>query len=328
MSTLNKLPILKRKIVRTYQKTAYGRRLPNWDRVPAPLRELAQRNEYAPANPYPVEQVIKEFKAKPFVTQQTAIVTMGSCFAQELDKWLMKHQYHILKNVWGAVFSPQSFAQIIQYSLETPTWTPDELFWIMEGKFHNPYVKGSIGTPAYLGQTEAEAHLALQQHYEQSRDILLQAEVAVWTLGLTEQWRNKRDHKSYFALPFAQVYNPELHEFNNLTYEDVFRHLEYAVTTFKKYNPKVQFIFSVSPVPLHVTFREHLGPYVATQYSKSVLHAAAMRMVEQYDYVFYMPSYEITRSNPTVNYESDGRHVNEACVDTIMDAFKQLYVLA
>jgi hypothetical protein len=327
MSALNKIPVLKRRIIKTYQKTVYGRRQPDWDRVPEALRDTARRNEYLAANPYPVEQIVREFKATPFVTPQTKTVTMGSCFAQELDKWLTKHHYNILRNVWGAVFSPQSFAQIIAYSFETASWTPDELFWVMDGKYRNPYVKGGTGEPAYLGETEADARLALQAHYEQSRDILSQAEAAVWTLGLTESWRNKRDHKTYFALPFTQVYNPELHEFHNLSYEDVIRHLDYAITTYKKYNPALQFILSVSPVPLHVSFREHLGPYVATQYSKSVLHAAAMRMVEQYDYVSYMPSFEITRSNPTVNYQADGRHVNEACVETIMDAFKQLYVL-
>jgi hypothetical protein len=320
------MPVLKRRIVSTYQKAVYGRRIPDWNRVPAQLREAAIRNEYLPANPYPTEQLVQEFKAEAFITPQTRIVAMGSCFAQELEKWLRKNEYNCLKNVWGAVFSSRSFEQIIQYSFETHLWDPAEPFWMIKGKYHDPYLKSS-GEATYLGETEAEAQAALQKHYRESAERLSEAEVAVWTLGLTELWRNRNDHKTYFALPFAEVYDPSLHEFYNLTYEEVVAQLDYSITTLKKHNPKIKFILSVSPIPLHITFREHLGPYVATQYSKSVLHAAVMAMVERYDYVYYMPSYEITRANPAVNYQADGRHVNSVCVETIMQAFKKLYVL-
>lgn len=327
MVPLNKLPFfVKRKVVDTFQRTVHGRRLTDWSRVPESLRELAKQNEYMPANPYPIEQIVQEFKAEPIVSQTTPIVTMGSCFAIELERWLRKNEYNCLKNVWGAVFTPQAFAEIIRYSFETETWNPHEPFWVVKGKYHNPYVKSNINYPVELGDNETEARAALQMHYAESAAALKQAKVVVWTLGLTELWRNKQDHATYFALPLAEVYDENKHEFYNLSYEDVVGHLRYAITTLKQHNPDIKIIFSVSPIPLHVSFRPELGPYVATQYSKSVLHAAAMSMTEQYDYVHYMPSYEIVRSNPLGNYQPDGRHVNQDCVDLIMQAFKRIYV--
>jgi hypothetical protein len=309
------------------QDAVFGRRLPDWSSLPEMLRTRAQRNEYLPANPYPVEKLVAEFQGEPFITRQTKIVTIGSCFAEELNKWLNANGYTVAPQVWGQVYTPQNIAQIVRYAFEPETWQPEEPFWVMSGKYHDPYLKGlKTGLPAYLGDSEGDARQALAAHYEQSAQVLGEAELVVWTLGLTELWRNSRDHAAYFRVPYPDVYNPARHEFYALTYEDVRQHLDDAITRLGRHNPRAKILLSVSPVPLHVSFRDHLGPYVATQYSKSVLHAAALATVERHTGVYYMPSYEITRINPLVNYKRDGRHINPECVDSIMTAFKTLYV--
>lgn len=40
-----------------------------------------------------------------------------------------------------------------------------------------------------------------------------------------------------------------------------------------------------------------------------------------------MPSYEIATGNRAEFFLPDGRHVNAACVSTIMQAFESLYVV-
>ncbi len=72
--------------------------------------------------------------------------------------------------------------------------------------------------------------------------------------------------------------------------------------------------------------RRHLGPYIATSFSKSILHAATFEAIEKNENVYYMPSYEIARSNPIKNYKEDGRHVNAECIARIMEVFRMLYV--
>jgi len=253
---------------------------------------------------------------------------MGSCFAQELRAWLKKHGYNCLPQEWGVIYSPQSIAQIIKYSLESETWKPTETFWEYTGKFHDPYIKAKNHSgPVVHGESLEEARKAQKRHYDRSSSLLKEADAVVWTLGVTELWRNKEDHSAFFEIPSPDFFDPDLHEFYNLTYEDVLECLEYSIETLIKYNPTVKILLSVSPIPLHVTFRDHLGPLVATQYSKSILHAAALTVFEKYDAVLYMPSYEITRIDPVSNYMPDGRHVNERCINSIMKVFKGLYVL-
>jgi len=316
------------KLNKKYEIARYGKHRIDNSRIPEPLREIVTNNEYVAASPYPVERLVEEFKTTPFITRETRILTMGSCFADELNKWLQRNQYQVLKNIWGAVFTPQSFAQIIRYSFEPENWNPVEPFWIIDGKYYYPYLKSSFGTGMLLGDNEAEANQNLRRHFQESAEKLGEAELAVWTLGLVELWRNRQDHATYFQLPTAEIYDPNIHEFHCLTYEEVMEHMRYSISTYKKHNPGLKILLSVSPIPLRVTFREQLGPYIATQYSKSVLHAAALRLTEEYRDVYYMPSYEITRMNPALYYKQDGRHVNELCVDTVMDIFQKLYIEA
>lgn len=147
-----------------------------------------------------------------------------------------------------------------------------------------------------------------------------------YTLGLTELWRNKIDKHAFYAVPFPDNYNKNTHEFYSSTYNDVINNLEEIISTVREHNPQVKFLFSVSPVPLSLSFRGHLGPYIATQYSKSILHVAAHEIVEKHRDVYYMPSYEIARNDPLRYYTEDGRHVNSNCVNTIMEVFEKLYV--
>jgi len=212
----------------------------------------------------------------------------------------------------GVVYTPQSIAQIMQYSFEGNTWQPKEPFWIINGKYFFPYLKANNHKgPKYLGEDESSAREASKIHYKQSARLLKEAELVFWNIGLTELWRNRSDHLAFYAFPYPEVFDKDIHEFYNLSYQDVVDKLKYAVVTLKKSNPNVKIIFSIEPVPLSTTFRPHIGPYVATQYSKSVLMTAVMAIVEKHSDVFYLPGFEIIRNNPQKFYQADGRHVNK-----------------
>jgi len=51
--------------------------------------------------PYPLENIIADFHGESFVTKNTKIIVMGSCFAQEIEKWLKENAYNCQQHVWG-----------------------------------------------------------------------------------------------------------------------------------------------------------------------------------------------------------------------------------
>jgi len=297
-------------------------------RIPAPLRETENYGIYFRGNPYPPKDITQDFQSIPFVTKSTKTIVMGSCFAQLINRWLESNGYTCLEHIWGVIYTPQSISQIIQYSFDRDSWKPAEPFWVMDDKFYFPYLKAANHKgPKYLGENEDEAQEKLEEHFERSAKLLKEAELVIWNIGITELWRNKSDHLTFYALPFPDIYNEDKHEFYNLSYDDILSKLEYSITTLKKYNPSVKIIFTIEPVPLSFSFLSHLGPYVATQFSKSVATAAAMLLVEKSDDVFYLPGYEIIRNRHMKYYGSDGRHINNKGLNAIMTAFEELYVV-
>jgi len=297
-------------------------------RIPSSLLGMAKKGMYIRATTYPIDKMIESFKSDKFVTRESKIVTMGSCFAQELKKWLDNKGFNCLPHQWGVVYTPQSIMQIVQYSLDPSSWNPVERFWVRDGKYYDPYRKADDhGGPMYLGQSEDEAFRSLENHYRKSAELLKEADLILFNLGLTEVFRNKEDKSVFYAIPFPDFYDENKHEFYNLTYKDVVLSLEASISLMRQYNKKSRFLLSIDPVPLSTSFREHLGAYIATQYSKSVLHAAAFDVIERCEGVYYMPSYDIVRNDPQKNYLDDGRHVTVNGVNTIMDAFKKIYVV-
>ncbi|WP_169726054.1 GSCFA domain-containing protein [Aestuariibacter salexigens] len=299
----------------------------NLQRVPDSLHAAAKKGTYQRSVPYPEASIIDDFAAEPFIGRGTRIATIGSCFAQELSGWLTRNDYNCLPNHWGVVYTPKSIEQIIRLSFEDWHQELAEPFWVMNGHYYFPYIKAADHSgPLLLGDSENTATDQLIRYIDTSRDALSHVDVLVLTLGLTELWRNKQDLSAFFAIPYPDVYQPEHHEFYSMTFDDVMSSLQYSIETLRKVNPGINILLSVSPIPLSVTFRDRLGPYVATQFSKSLLHTAALTTVHKYSHVHYMPSYEIVRNKPVEYYSEDGRHVTKECVGQVMAAFNKLYV--
>jgi hypothetical protein len=296
-------------------------------RIPEEVLKANQAVEYLRVNPYPVQDIVAPLANNDLkITKKMKIITIGSCFAQALYNWLGNNGYNRLPHKWGVVYTPKNIYQIISYSVDPASWAPLEKFWYIDGKYYDPYRKSDDHTGAmFIGDTESKALNNLKNHYLESGNLFKKADVVVFTYGLTELWQNIIDNKAFYAIPFPEVYDSSKHEFYNLTYNDVYTYTKYIVDLLSEFNTNIKILFSVSPVPISVSFREHIGPYIATQYSKSVLHAVVLRIVEEYKNVYYMPSYEIVRSNPLKYYKEDGRHVNQEAINTIMSVFTKLY---
>ena len=77
-------------------------------------------------------------------------------------------------------------------------------------------------------------------------------DVFVFTLGLTECWFNTQGGHTYPVCPGTArgTYVPELHQFRNLTYPEVSADLDALILRLQKVNPRLNIIFTVSPVPI------------------------------------------------------------------------------
>ncbi len=156
-----------------------------------------------------------------------------------------------------------------------------------------------------------------------AKEGLLKSNTFIITLGLIEIFYCKKTQKIYNQHPGYQGigYSSKNLEFKRLTYEDVKEDLHEIVTFLKSINNKNKIIFSVSPIPLGMTFSEE-DIYTANLYSKSTLRSAVQTVIDNENGVYYFPAYELAMNLGSYFFqERDLRHAKKEYVSQIMDVF-------
>ena len=261
------------------------------------------------------------------VNSSTKVSSIGSCFAEEILRWMKSNGFNVLKPTWGDVYNPKNIRLIIEGGLEYKNFNPTERFWDFgDGDIRTPYVKNtSESSPIKLGSTLEEAKLAEEKMFSRFGGVLKNVETLIITLGQTEYWATEKKYP-FYASPWAGVKDGDKnHKPFNLTHNEVKEELNKIITLLKKHNPNINILISVSPVPLAASTLKGNSAYIAAGRAKSTLHSATLEIVDNYDKVYYMPSYEIVTSNPSKSFKSDGRHVLPNTVSTIMETFKKLF---
>jgi hypothetical protein len=156
------------------------------------------------------------------------------------------------------------------------------------------------------------------------RTAITEADVFVFTLGLTESWFNKSEGYEYPMCPGTAggTFDPAEHVFRNQDFEFIRTKLQDSMNKIRSVNKRVRFLFTVSPVPLTAT---NSGGHVlvATMESKSILRAVAGQITRGRPASDYFPSYEIINS-PVMGgrfFDPNLRNVSAYGVNFVMDSF-------
>lgn len=277
------------------------------------------------------------------VDRGTKIATAGSCFAQHIARNLQSHGfcYHVLEPThpllsqqqaerynygtfsarYGNIYTSRQLLQLFQRAYGD--------FDPIDSQWHDPKVGCWIDPfrpniqPMGFSSAE-ELLLDRARHFAAVRSMFETLDVFVFTLGLTELWSHRQDGAAYPLCPGVAggLYDAALHQFHNLTVDEVVGDLSEFLTRLRAVNPNSQLILTVSPVPLIATATQN-HVLSATTYSKSVLRVAADKVVNSIDGVHYFPSYEIITSNASRGqyFGPDCREITEAGVGHVMRLF-------
>lgn len=159
-----------------------------------------------------------------------------------------------------------------------------------------------------------ERRREIEQVYQHLKD----ANVLVITLGLVETWfdnlngcyLNKAPSKASIKA------NPGQFSFRRMDVDDVVERMSTCIDLVNA-NSRKKILLTVSPVPIEATFTGS-NAILANSYSKSVLRVAAQMLIEKFDNVQYLPSYEIATSGGAHSFLDDNVHVTGETVDVIM----------
>jgi hypothetical protein len=280
------------------------------------------------------------YRPKFALTKATRVFTAGSCFAQHVGAALKtagiavidtepaarglppetarRFGYGTYSARFGNIYTVRQFRQLVEEvngaSPALPVWERDGRFWDAQRPGVEPE---GLAAPELVLEMRA-------QHLACVAAALEQAEVVVFTLGLTEAWEHRETGTVYPTAPgtIAGTYDAEVFRFANHGVADILEDFTALEAALAPINPDLRFLLTVSPVPLAATAS---GDHVlaATSRSKAVLRTVCDMLCEDTDRIDYFPSYEIVNSPAQAGraFAEDLRSVQPELVDGIMAAF-------
>ncbi len=251
----------------------------------------------------------------PRFTRGSKVLTMGSCFAEELRNYLREN------DLWSDVlFMPPGL---------------NNTFAIRN--FIEWCVTGVASNDAYWYE-ETDAGQAMKwspdEENHRYREIFRSIDGIVLTIGLAEVWEDTRTGGIFWRGVPKSIFDEDVHICRLSTVSENSANLQKIVELIRSINPKAEIILTLSPVPLKAT-NQKFSCISADSISKSTLRIAIHNLIEMnISGVNYWPSFEIVRwlgshvDHTLFGEDGNTRHVNRVAVKMILDNFIAAYFSA
>ena len=246
------------------------------------------------------------------LNHQHKILTIGSCFSDEIGKRLTDLKFDGLINPFGVIFNSHSIQNLIERSIQKKYFTIADVHQNGEEFFcfdvHSSF--NALTKEAVL----EELNLTLDQVH----DYILSCDVLMITLGTSwiYEWKTSNQVVANCHKVDAKQFEKRL-----LTTEENLKSLELIVSDLKKINPTIRIITTVSPV------RHTKDGMIENNVSKARLLDALYELSLQNNQVEYFPSYELVLDDLRDYrfFKEDLIHPSKQAVDYIWEKFSETY---
>ncbi len=254
---------------------------------------------------------IQTTNPNPIIGLGTKVLTIGSCFADNMGERLHDDKLVVKVNPFGTVYNPISIFNLLADSLNNVL--PDESLYYNDGEtfqhhgFHSTY---------WDFDKEKLTH-KLQKISADTGNFLRTADILMITLGTSVIYK----HKSNGAL-VNNCHKRPAKDFEKsvLELDEIEKAFEVLYTLLKKENPNLKIIFTLSPVR-HIKDGLELNAV-----SKSILRLFCHNVANPND-ILYFPAYEamIDDLRDYSYYKNDLLHPNDRAIDYIYNKFAEQY---
>lgn len=240
-----------------------------------------------------------------------SILSIGSCFSENIGHKLSNHKFRCLSNPFGTLFNPISIFKNLAASIADG---PDDrrihshndlsFHWDNHSQFYD-------SDPERLLDTLASVHNKVAASLKEVKWIIV-------TLGTAWVHELKQDHQVV-----ANCHkHPKNHFHKRILNQGEILTAFYALQdSIKEINGDVQWVFTLSPV------RHTKEGLVANNHSKSILLDSIHQLVQQDERVSYFPSFEIMQDELRDYrfYKEDMIHPSNQAIDYIWDRFANTF---
>lgn len=246
------------------------------------------------------------------ISYRDKILTLGSCFAENIGTKLQNAYFQTFINPFGVLYNPMSVGQGLRYLLSEKNFTTDDIFHY--GSLWNSFAHSSL----FSATTAEETLQNINSRLRAAGNFLSETNVMMITLGTAWVFENAETRNivaNCHKLP-ANCFNRR-----RVSRDEIVKELSEVITLLRGRNPQMQFIFTVSPI------RHWKDGAHENTLSKSTLHMAIDELEKNFTFVQYFPAYEIVidELRDYRFYASDMLHPSETAIDYTWQKFSETY---
>ncbi|MBX2827945.1 MAG: GSCFA domain-containing protein [Flavobacteriaceae bacterium] len=247
------------------------------------------------------------------IDYDSQLLLLGSCFTENMGAKLEYFKFQNLQNPFGVLFNPLSIAKLVTRALNGTRFNEEDIFQ-KDGVWHCFEVHSLVfnsDKQAYLNQ--------LNDLLSSLKNSLLSSSHIIFSFGTA--WAHRLNESSEIVANCHKVPQKEFTK-ELLEVDTMVKMVKEMVVAIQKVNPRVQFIFTISPV------RHIKDGFVQNNLSKSHLIAAVHEVVASTQSTHYFPSYEIMMDELRDYrfYKRDMIHPNETAIEIIWERFNSAWI--
>jgi hypothetical protein len=253
------------------------------------------------------------------IRHEDKLMSLGSCFAQNMADKLDLHKFNIISNPFGILYNPLSIAKSLEAILNEKTYTKEDLFHHNE-RWH------SFDHHSDFSHSALEATLnTINSNIKNARQRLIEAQILIITLGTANVFFKKATNELV-----GNCHKIPNHQFEKRIIEvkEVVTALKKSFDAIRTQNPGIKIILTLSPI------RHFKDGLIENQRSKATLLLAIHELVNhalvnKCKDLYYFPAYEITLDELRDYrfYKADMVHLSDVALDYIWEKFCETFFL-
>lgn len=254
-------------------------------------------------------------KLLPPIQYGDTIFLTGSCFTEHIGNALLEHKLDVLQNPNGILFDPGSVCSAILSYINNIPIQADDLIYLNElwqsWQYHS----------RFSGMVQQQVLNNMNSSRQQAHDFLKRADWIIITLGsaFTYQLNEHNPDNRFNNMRVANCHRAPAKWFHKKMYgiEEIIAMLDNAYHRLRLFNPKVKWLFTISPV------RHLRDGVIDNNRSKARLIEAVHHIVQKFDAAYYFPAYELVIDvlRDYRFYDVDLAHPNYAATEFVLEQF-------
>jgi len=244
------------------------------------------------------------------INHQSQIMTIGSCFSQNIGLLLQKYKFDCHVNPFGILYNPVSIKNILDLCLNQQT-LPDDLYVNNQEIWSHYWLHSQHASLCFDTLKDRLDKLIIKQG-----EILQNTDYLLVTLGTAYVYESKK-HECIVA---------NCHKSPSVAFEKRLLSVQEVTKSLEKIRKvlpnRVKIIYSLSPI------RHTKEGLENNCLSKSILRTALAEHTQKNKNTCYFPAYELLIDDlrDYRYYEKDLIHPNELAIEYIWDSFKSCFL--